>query len=181
MPQLISINTRDDIPAEYQDTPIGKLLRYHNLNETFEIEQQPSLISCMCIDSRKTLRIPYNFSFIIRTGGANVRNIEFKISYLVSMMGIGYLALITHTDCRMVSLMDTKQDFIQGMIHHAGWTAEQAELHFDEHAPHFQTGNELEFISNQQKRLSDLYPKLKVVPMSYDLGTNMLSLVQPFK
>ena len=39
----------------------------------------------MCMDNRKHLHIPDNFAFIIRSGGANLRYSEFKVSYAIAV------------------------------------------------------------------------------------------------
>ena len=75
---------KKDILPDYQQTPIGLLLEYHNLSRPFEVCDSASLLVGMCMDNRKHLRIPDNFSFIIRSGGANLRYSEFKVSYAAS-------------------------------------------------------------------------------------------------
>ena len=37
MKRLISISSQEDIPIAYQDSPIGLLLEYHNLQRTRDI------------------------------------------------------------------------------------------------------------------------------------------------
>jgi len=58
MDKLIKIETESDIPAEYKDTPIGLLLRYHNLQEEFKQYKSAKLLIGMCMDNRKHLNIP---------------------------------------------------------------------------------------------------------------------------
>jgi carbonic anhydrase len=79
MDRLISIATIEDILPEYQGTPIGRLLEYHNLKRPYETYTKAELLVGMCMDNRKHLKIPDNFSFIIRYGGANLRYSEFKV------------------------------------------------------------------------------------------------------
>ena len=77
------------------------------------------------MDSRKQLRMPEKFSFVLRAGGANLRYSEFKVSYAIAVGGVRYVALIGHTQCGMVNLAARKNLFTDGMVDGAGWTPEQ--------------------------------------------------------
>jgi len=70
MHRIITIQNKQDIPVVYQNTPIGLLLEYHNLNRDFENYSNAQLLIGMCMDNRKHLHIPDNFAYIIRTGGS---------------------------------------------------------------------------------------------------------------
>jgi len=94
MNRLLAINSVDDIPAPYRGTPIGLLLEYNNLDRPFEEYTNAQLLVGMCMDNRKHLHMPDNFSYIIRTGGANLRYSEFKVSYAISVGGVRHIALI---------------------------------------------------------------------------------------
>ena len=83
MTRLIPINSKDDIFPKYRDTPIGKLLEYHDLGKPLDVIAAPQLLIGMCMDNRKHLTMPDNFAFIIRSGGANLRYSEFKVSYAI--------------------------------------------------------------------------------------------------
>ena len=67
MNRLLAITSRDDIPAQYRDTPIGLLLEFHNLGRSHESYSNAQLLIGMCMDNRKHLHIPDNFAFIIRS------------------------------------------------------------------------------------------------------------------
>jgi len=177
LPNLLAIQRKDDIPAEYLNTPIEELLEYQNFRKVYQPQETPSLLIGMCMDSRKKLQVPQNFSFVIRTGGTNMRDMEFKIAYLISLLDLKYIALIAHNDCRMVNLMSRKDQFVQGMMANAGWDQVMAEAHFDQHAPHFHIDDETSFILKESDRLNTLFPKLTVVPMIYNVGDNNLSII----
>jgi len=104
MNQLVDIKKREDIFPEYRHTPIGLLLEYHNLNRPFDTYAQAQLLIGMCMDNRKHLHIPDNFSYIIRSGGANLRYSEFKVSYAIAVGEVQHIALIGHNNCGMVNL-----------------------------------------------------------------------------
>ena len=116
MNQIIEINKKEDILPEYRNTPIGLLLEYHNLDRSFENYTKAELLVGMCMDNRKHLHIPENFSYIIRSGGANLRYSEFKVSYAISVGGIEHIALIGHNNCGMVGLHERKHLFIEGLV-----------------------------------------------------------------
>lgn len=177
MNNLLSIFTKDDIPQVYQDTPIGLLLEYHNLKRSHQKYTNARLLIGMCMDHRKNLVIPENFAYVIRSGGANLRYSEFKVSYAISVGGVNSIALIGHTDCGMVNLISRKEQFVQGLVLKAGWEKIKAEEHFMQFAAMFEVGNEIEFVSIEAKRLRLRYPGIEVVPMLYRVEDNMLYLI----
>jgi carbonic anhydrase len=177
MNRLIAVQKSEDILESYQDTPIGSLIEYHNLDRAFETYQSAQLLVGMCMDHRKHLHIPDNFSYIIRTGGANLRYSEFKVSYAISVGGIQHIALIGHNNCGMVNLHSKREQFIEGMIKNAGWDAQKAEEHFMTYAPLFEIENETDFVVNEARRLREKYPEITIAPMFYDVNDNQLYFV----
>lgn len=177
MYRLIEIRSREDIPAPYRDTAIGRLLEYHNLDRSFDSYTAAELLIGMCMDNRKHLHIPDNFAYIIRAGGANLRYSEFKVSYAIAVGGARAIALIGHTQCGMVNLVARKKQFIRGLVDAAGWTPEAAEEHFSHFAPMFEIGNEIDFVLSEVKRLRLRYPGIPVAPMLYRVEDNRLYLI----
>ena len=178
MNRLISITTVSDINAEYRGTPIGLLLEYHNLNREFELYSNAQLLVGMCMDNRKHLHMPDNFAFIIRSGGANLRHSEFKVSFAISVGDVKHIALIAHSNCGMVNLVSKKTQFIEKLSENGGWTIEQAEEHFNNYAPMFEINNEIDFILSETKRLRQRYPKVQIAPMYYKVEDNLLYLIK---
>ncbi len=178
MNRLLPITSTNDIPPEYRDTPIGLALEYHDLNRPYEVYSTARLLIGMCMDNRKHLRIPDNFAFIIRSGGANLRYSEFKVSYAIAVGGIRSIALIGHTQCGMVNLIARRDQFIKGLVDSAGWEEGQAEKHFDLFAPTFEIGNEIDFVLSEVKRLRLRYPKIQVAPFLYRVEDNRLYLIE---
>lgn len=177
MSKLIPIQTIDDIPTEYRKTPIGLLLEYHNLNKTMDTYNKAELLIGMCMDNRKHIHIPDNFAFIIRSGGANLRYSEFKVSYAIAIAQVKHIALIGHNNCGMVNLISRKNEFINGLVETAGWERERAEEHFMHFAPMFEIENEIDFILSETKRLRNRYPKITIAPMQYLVEDNNLYLI----
>ncbi|HET9137568.1 MAG TPA: carbonic anhydrase [Candidatus Kapabacteria bacterium] len=178
MHRLIPINSTEDIFPKYRNTPIGRLLEYHDLDRPLDPVSAPQLLIGMCMDNRKHLRIPDNFSFIIRTGGANLRYSEFKVSYAIAVGAVEHLAIIGHTNCGMVNLVSKKDAFISGLMEHAGWSREQAEEHFMIYAPMFEIGNEVDFVLSEAERLRRRYPHITIAPMIYKVEDNRIYLVE---
>ncbi len=175
---LLPILSEDDIPAPYRGTPIALLLKYHNLGLPFDTYTSAKLLIGMCMDNRKHLHIPDNFAYIIRTGGANLRYSEFKVSYAIAVGGVRAIALIGHTQCGMVNLVARKQKFVDGLVEGAGWSAEAAEEHFYHYAPMFEIGNETDFILSEVKRLRLRYPGIVLAPMMYRVEDNRLYILR---
>ena len=178
MNRLLTVASRDDIPPQYRETSIGLLLEYHNLGRNFDPYANAGLLIGMCMDNRKHLHIPDNFAFIIRTGGANLRYSEFKVSYAIAVGGVRCIALIGHTQCGMVNLIARKEQFVQGLVKAAGWQEQSAEEHFFHFAPMFEIGNEVDFILSEVKRLRLRYPKIVIAPLLYKVEDNRLYLIQ---
>ncbi len=101
MPDIIPVNYRSDILPEYAGTPVSLLLEYHNLDRALGSGPGRQLLIGMCMDSRKALRIPPDFAFVLRTAGANMRDNEFRISLAIAIGGVRTIVLIAHTDCYM--------------------------------------------------------------------------------
>jgi carbonic anhydrase len=175
--RLVNISKQEDIFPEYRDTPVGLLLEYHNLERSPDTYTKAQLLVGMCMDNRKHLHIPDNFAFIIRTGGANLRYSEFKVSYAISVGDVRHIALIGHNNCGMVNLVSRKEQFINGLVEKAGWDREWAEEHFMHFAPMFEIGNEIDFVLSEAKRLRQRYPKIKIAPMLYKVEDNRLYLI----
>jgi carbonic anhydrase len=166
--------SNEDIFPQYRDTPVGLLLGYHNLAREYQTYTQAELLVGMCMDNRKHLHIPDNFSYIIRAGGANLRHSEFKVSYAIAVGGVKNIALIGHNNCGMVNLVARREIFIDGLVENAGWEKEKAEQHFNQFAPMFDIENEIDFILSETQRLRQRYPKIQVAPLMYMVEDNLL-------
>ena len=177
MEKLTAINSVKDILPEYQQTPVGLLLEYHNLNRPYETFDKAQLLIGMCMDNRKHLHMPDNFAFIIRSGGANLRYSEFKVSFAIGVGQVRHIALIGHNNCGMVNLISRQKEFIDGLVNLAGWERDRAEDHFDHFAPMFEIGSAIDFILSETKRLRLRYPKIQIAPLFYLVEDNKLYLI----
>ena len=178
MEKLLAITSTDDILPEYRQTPVGQLLEYHNLNRPPDVYDKARLLIGMCMDNRKHLHIPDNFAFIIRSGGANLRYSEFKVSYAIGVGKVSHIALIGHNNCGMVNLISRKNEFIDGLVTSAGWERDRAEEHFFHFAPMFEIGSETDFILSETKRLRLRYPKIMIAPLFYLVEDSKLYFIK---
>ena len=178
MNRLLSIHSKENILPEYQQTPIGLLLEYHNLDRPHQTYDKAELLVGMCMDNRKHLHMPDNFAYIIRSGGANLRYSEFKVSFAIAVGQVKHIALIGHNNCGMVNLISKKEQFIKGLVEIAGWEKERAEEHFTHFEPMYEIGSETDFILSETKRLRNRYPKIMIAPMLYLVEDNKLYLIK---
>jgi carbonic anhydrase len=174
MTEIIPVNYRTDILPEYQDTPAGLLLEYHNLDRALGSGPGRQLLIGMCMDSRKALRIPPDFAYVLRTAGANMRDNEFRISFAIAVGGVRTLVLIAHTDCGMARVKYQHDEFVRGLVEHAGWDQQRAEKHFNDSAHKFGIDDEVDFVMQEAERLRRLYPKIRVVPLLYRVEDDLL-------
>jgi carbonic anhydrase len=126
------------------------------------------------MDSRKSLRIPNDFAFVLRTAGANMRDNEFRIAYAIAVGGVHTIALIAHTDCGMARLEERRDQFINGMVQNAGWDRARAEQHFADSAPKFGIRDEVDFVMREADRLRGIYPAIMVAPLLYRVEDDLL-------
>ena len=178
MPFVKKIKTLNDIPDFLIGTPVEKLIHYHNFNQEFIECESAELLIAMCMDNRKRLNIPEKFAFILRTGGANVSALEFKISFAVAMAGLKYCVVIGHTNCGMVGLKGKRSAVVSGLVEHAGWSQSDAEVHFDKNVDKYHLDNELDFTIAEAKRLHTIYKKQTFVPLLYKVEDNKLYLIE---
>lgn len=175
---LIPLDSPEDILLAWRNTPIGTLLEYQNFDRPFEKYDRAQLLVGMCMDNRKHLHIPENFAFIIRSGGANLRHSEFKVSYAIGVGGVRHIALLAHTQCGMSGLINRREAFIQGLMEGAGWSEQTATDHFHGFAPLFEIGDELDFVRTEARRLRQRYPRVVVAPLLYKVEDNRLYQVR---
>lgn len=178
MDRLLTVSKTDDIPDKLKATPIGLLLEYHNLNRPLDSYDKAQMLIGMCMDNRKYLTIPKKFAYIIRTGGANLRNSEFHISYALAVGGLKHFAIIGHDNCAMANLNIKREAFINGLVSGVGWDRQVAEEYFSNFAPLFQIGNEIDFTLYQTKTLRVRFPQITIVPMLYKLDDNLIYLIK---
>ena len=171
------VQALDDILPAYRGTPIEELLAYHNLGTPFEKHPKPELLIGTCMDFRILLRIPRDFAYVLRVGGANLRGLEFHVSLAVAS-GVSAICLIGHDQCAMSKVVDRDSEFVHGLVQHAGWSDHEAQIHFETYSPRFVIGDEIEFVRSEAARLSRYYPNMLVAPLFYTVSERILYQVE---
>jgi carbonic anhydrase len=180
MNSLLSIHAREDIPENYRDTPIEKLFFYHNMNYPFGSYRKAEMLILMCMDHRKMMKVPDNFAYIIRNSGAKIDGVTFAISFAVAVAKINTIAVIGHSNCRMIDVGRYGVDFVQGLIEQ-GWKRQKANRLFSKMHKVFEIKNVLASIINEAKKLRSQYSKVQIVPMYYKVEDKNLYLVSEDK
>lgn len=181
MNRLVKVTRQDDIFNEYKDTPISRLLEYHNLGETNENISDAELLIGTCMDNRVQLNIPKNFAYVIRTGGSNLHNSSFYVSYALAAGGAKAIAIIVHSDCGMVNLGGRKDKIVNGIVRATGWKRIYAEDYFKSYAPVCEIVNEVNFAISEVKRLRETYPTVLIAPLLYNVEDDLLYLIDEEK
>ena len=174
MRALLPVNRLDDILPAYRNTPVADLLAYQNLRRIHRSYARAELLIGMCMDHRNMLRIPDNFAYILRAGGANLQRIEFKVSFAVAVGGVRAICLIGHDQCGMVELRSRRDVFVDGLVENGGWERSAAEEHFDKFASTFEISDAAEFVESEARRLQAGYPRVTVAPLFYKVREGLL-------
>ncbi|MCG3133152.1 MAG: hypothetical protein HMLKMBBP_00245 [Planctomycetes bacterium] len=176
--ELVPVRKASDILPAYRGTPVERLLRWQNLGEDVGPRRtKAELLIGMCMDNRKVMRTPENYAFVLRTGGANLRRVEFKVSFAVAIGGVKAIALVGHDHCGMLGLPRRREEFVRGLVENGGWDREAAEEHFDSWVATFDVNDTAEFIAEEAERLRRRYPKVLVAPLLYAVGTGRLAQI----
>lgn len=174
MSELLPVNRLGDVLPAYRNTPVADLLAYHNLRTPHRSHDRAELLIGMCMDNRVALRIPDNFAYILRAGGANLQRIEFKVSYAVAVGGVRTICLIGHDECGMVDLRGRRDVFVNGLVENGGWERREAEEHFDHFSAVFEIRDPAEFVLSEARRLRGRYPRVMVAPLLYHIREGLL-------
>jgi carbonic anhydrase len=167
-PACRTVQTYEDILPAYRGTAVEDLLTYHNLGVPFREHSKPDLLIGMCMDYRMWLRIPPDFAYLLRVGGANLRGLQFYISLAVAVGGVSAICLVAHDDCACARLTE-RHVFVRALVESGGWNSRDARRHFDAHAPHVEIGDPIAFVRSEALRLSQRYPRTLVAPLFYSV------------
>lgn len=169
-------NDADILPA-YRDTPVGQLLRYHNLGLAPTVHRQPEILVATCLDARRRLLVPEGFAINVTAAAAGLKRMPFKVSWAVGIAGVSALALVGHEGCGMVTLAGQREEFLNRLVA-AGWERTAAEQHFDHWSDLFAIEEPAAFVRSEAARLRHRYPRLLVAPLLQDAATGLLSQLE---
>lgn len=174
---MLLIDKLEKLPAEYLNTPIQKLIEYHNFNKPHEEYNQPKLLIGTCMDYRVNLKIPDKFAFIIRNGGASLRHNDFQIAFGLTVGGCEAIAVIGHTDCGMANLQQKQSTFVDKFVNKLNYEEKIAKDFFLTKSPENEIYNEIDFTKQQVSELSEKYPNIPVIGLIYEVKDNLLYLI----
>lgn len=169
----LPVQAHEDILPAYRGSPVEELLAYHNLGDPFRQHPKPELLVGTCMDFRIEFRIPRDFAYVLRVGGANLRGLEFHVSLAVAN-GVKAICLIGHDQCAMSKVVDRKEAFVSGLVEHADWGNHEAQTHYETYSPRFAIGPEIEFVQSETVRLRRFYPSVLVAPLFYTVSDRIL-------
>ena len=176
-PGCLPVRAYDDILPDYRGTPIEELLAYHNLGASFQQHHTARLLVGMCMDYRMWLRVPPDFAYVLRVGGANLRGLDFHISMAVAN-GVTAVCVIGHDQCAMSGVVTRDQSFVSDLVEHGGWNNRDARNHFKAHVAHADIGDVTGFVQLEAVRLSRRYPRVIVAPLVYSVAERVLYQVE---
>jgi len=177
MDPLLPVDEPADVPPEYSETPVGRLVTHHNLGLESQACERAELLVGTCMDHRIRLRMSPNFAYVIRAGGANLRGREFEISFAIGVGGVEAIAVIGHSDCGMVGVTGREEVFVAGMSDRAGWSREGAREHFSGLAGDREIRDPIAFSLAETRRRRRRYPGVQVAPLHYRVEDDRLYLV----
>ncbi len=177
MNHLKPINSTEDIPRKYQNTPIGDLFAFHNFNTSHPPYTNAKMLIGMCIDHRAQLNIPHNFAYVLRSPGANFDQDAFAISYAVAVGAVQHIALIGHTNCGMVNLAAKKEKYING-LENAGWGGDSTKEMFESNLADYGLENEIDILNRQTSQFREKFKNVITVPMIYRVEDRKIYLIE---
>jgi carbonic anhydrase len=173
VPELFPVDSESDIPEALASTPIGDLLRFHNLGAAPKSYEKAELLVGTCIDNRIRLRLPDNFAFVLRDAGANLKPEDFAPAFVVGYAGVRHMALIAHTQCGMSGLAGRETAVVDG-LETAGWSREDAAKHFSESVGECEIGDPAAFVFDEARRFRERHTGLTVEPLLYKIEDHRL-------
>lgn len=171
--RLVAMNSLDEIPEPWRDTPIEGLIRAENMGQRLEEKVgEPQLLIATCIEFRYALPIPRMYAYVIRRASGRLNGSEFSMAYVLAQ-GVRHLALIGHNDCGMTKVAEKRQSLIDALIDQ-GWNPDRAEDYINANAARHMIPDELEGLKREYIRLRRIFKKLVVAPMFVDLSDTHL-------
>lgn len=177
--RLQPISSLQDIPSEWCNTPIEKLIRSENFGEKIQESTQPELLIATCIEFRYALPIPRMFAYVIRRASGRLVGSEFSIAYILSA-GVRHFALIGHNDCGMTKVLK-KQDALISALTDQGWPKDRAEDFVYSQSERHMMKDEIDGLRREYIRLRRLFKNVVIAPMFVDLADTRLFIPTWYK
>jgi carbonic anhydrase len=175
--RLSQINTRDDMPTNWHNTPIEDFIAAHNFDVPIKAGSLPKLLIVSCIEFRFLPQIPRNFAYVIRSAGGRMSNIpgsEFALSYILAN-GVRYIVTVGHNDCGMTKVHAFKPRLVAALVDQ-GWEEGHAHDFIEEHADRYAMDDEIDSLEFEFIRLRSLFKKVEIAPLFVSLSSTRLHL-----
>ncbi|MEK6713468.1 MAG: carbonic anhydrase [Nitrospirota bacterium] len=176
--KMIVVKDERDIPEIYRNTPIARLLLYHNLSLPPDRYEKADMLVLMCMDNRQELRLPKKIAFIVRNSGGTLNGVSFSISFAVTVGGIQHIAVIGHSDCMMVDLESMRAEFVRGLSEYGGWERAIAESYFLDSCVLFKKKDAVDSVITEVELIRSQYPDVIVAPLFYSIEDHLLYLIE---
>lgn len=176
MTALISVDADGDILEQYRGTAVAELLRCTNLGATLDASA-PRILVATCLDPAATLKLPAGFAVVLRTAGARLKRVPFKVSWAIAAAGVEAIALIAHGGCSFAGLRESRERFVARLEAAAGWERTAAEQHFDHWASLFEVEEPAQAVLAESRRLASRYPGIPVAPLWLDSTSGRLAQI----
>jgi carbonic anhydrase len=161
--QLIEINSSQDIPLAWRNTPVEAFIMAQNFGWPIHASGKPELLIATCIEFRYALPVPRMYAYVIRRASGRVIGSEFSVGYTLAK-GVKYLIMIGHNDCGMARVDEMAPLVVSALIEQ-GWKRELAEEYVLKHGSRHRIGNEIEALKDEYIRLRQVFPKLSIAPL----------------
>lgn len=171
---LVEIDTRQDIPEEWQNGPVGAFITAQNFSYPINTTDKPQVLIVTCIDFRFAMTVPKLFSYVIRRAAGRVAGSEFSVGYCMAK-GVKDLVLVGHNDCGMTKVPEHAPKLLEAYLAQ-GWSKEAAEKFIQKHGPKHAIKDELEALQDEYMRLVKVFPKLNIAPLFVNLYDSKLHL-----
>jgi carbonic anhydrase len=126
------------------------------------------------MDFRLKLALPDNFAFVLRIGGANIRPVSPYIAFAVAVGQVSAIAVLVHDQCAMEDVELRKDQFVSGLIEHAGWSRSDAEEYVAVCAPLIRIEEPSQVALRQCAQLRKRFPRVRVAPLLYAVADGLV-------
>jgi carbonic anhydrase len=176
--RLKAIKNVGDIPMRWSGTPIEKLIKAHNFDETIEPSTKPELFISTCIDFRLNPKVPPYFAYESRRANGRLIDAEFMLVYGL-VKGVRHVVLLGHNDCGMTKVAHYKDGVIAVLVDQ-GWPRDRAEHYVTQQGVRYAIADELEALQLEYVRLRRLFPKVEIAPLFADIADGKLYLPKSY-
>ncbi len=160
---LHAVESREDIPEQWRDTPIESLLMSQNFGWPIQSSGKPEVLIATCIEFRYALPIPRMYAYVIRRASGRVIGSEFSVGYTL-VHGVKYLVMIGHNDCGMSKVIDRAPLVVDAFVEQ-GWERDAAKDYVDKQISRHAIDDELTALREEYLRLRTIFRKLVIAPL----------------